>query len=88
MKAFKELSAVALSLLAATVFAHEGHEEAAEADLPEVPSDVKVLTTESFEPFVAENPLVLAKAMFFSFSLVAASSYSGASALQCPHQGA
>lgn len=30
----------------------------------------------------------LASAMSFSFSVVAASSYSGASALQCPHHGA
>lgn len=55
MKGFKELSAVALSLLAATVFAEEAAEGA------DVPSDVKVLTTDTFEPFVKENPLVLAE---------------------------
>jgi hypothetical protein len=59
MKGFKELSAVALSLLAATVFA----EEAADAQ-PEVPSDVKVLTTDTFEPYLKENPLVLAECSF------------------------
>lgn len=54
MKGFKELSAVALSLLAATVFAEDAAAE-------EKASDVKVLTTESFEPFLKENPLVLAE---------------------------
>jgi hypothetical protein len=31
---------------------------------------------------------ILANGMPFSFSFVAASSYSGANALQCPHHGA
>jgi hypothetical protein len=57
MKGFKELSAVALSLLAFTVSA----EEAAAAAAEEVPSDVHVLKTDTFEPFVKENPLVLAE---------------------------
>jgi protein disulfide-isomerase A1 len=54
MKGFKELSAVALSLLAYTVSAEE-----AAAD--EAPSDVHVLKTDTFESFVKENPLVLAE---------------------------
>ncbi|KAI5846814.1 disulfide-isomerase [Tricharina praecox] len=57
MKGFKELSAVALSLLAYTVSA----EEAAAAAVDEVPSNVHVLKTDTFEPFVKENPLVLAE---------------------------
>lgn len=64
MKGFKELSAVALSLLACTVYAHEGgHGEDAEAEVPVVDSKVHVLTTDSFESFVKENPLVLAECM-------------------------
>jgi protein disulfide-isomerase A1 len=58
MKGFKELSAVALSLLAFTVSA----EDAAAA---EAPSDVHVLKTDTFESFVKENPLVLAECLFF-----------------------
>lgn len=59
MKGFAELSAVALSLLAATVFAEEVAPDAEAA--AEVPSDVKVLTTDTFAPFLKENPLVLAE---------------------------
>jgi hypothetical protein len=55
MKGFKELSAVALSLLAFTVSAE---------DVAETPSDVHVLKTDTFEPFVKENPLVLAECPF------------------------
>lgn len=56
MKGFKELSAVALSLLAYTVSA----EEAAPA-AEEVATDVHVLKTDTFGPFVKEHPLVLAE---------------------------
>jgi protein disulfide-isomerase A1 len=52
MKGFKELSAVALSLLAYTVSAE---------DVAEAPSDVHVLKTDTFDSFVKENPLVLAE---------------------------
>ncbi|KAA8909482.1 thioredoxin-like domain-containing protein [Sphaerosporella brunnea] len=51
MKGFKELSAVALSLLACTVSAEDA----------EKASDVHVLKKDTFEAFVKENPLVLAE---------------------------
>ena len=60
MKGFKELSAVALSLLAYTVSAEEAAAEAA----AEAPSDVHVLKTDTFESFVKEHPLVLAECLF------------------------
>ncbi|KAI5776657.1 protein disulfide-isomerase [Geopyxis carbonaria] len=52
MKGFKELSAVALSLLAATVYAE---------DSASTPSDVHALKNDNFDSFIAENPLVLAE---------------------------
>jgi len=54
MKGFKELSAIALSLLAVSA-----HAEEAAADA--VVSDVHALKTDNFEDFVNENPLVLAE---------------------------
>lgn len=65
MKGFKELSAVALSLLACTVYAHEGgHDEPeAEAEAVIANSDVHILKTDTFDAFVKENPLVLAECL-------------------------
>jgi protein disulfide-isomerase A1 len=60
MKGFKELSAVALSLLAYTASAEEAAPEAA-PEAPEAPSDVHVLKTDTFDSFVKEHPLVLAE---------------------------
>lgn len=62
MKAFKELSAIALSFLAVTASA-----EGAVAD--EVASDVHALKTDNFESFIKEHPLVLAecKAAFYYY---------------------
>ncbi|TGZ76966.1 protein disulfide isomerase [Ascodesmis nigricans] len=53
MKHFKELSALALSLLAVTASAEDAPKEAA--------SDVHALKTDNFEAFVNEHPLVLAE---------------------------
>jgi hypothetical protein len=57
MKGFKELSAVAISLLAASASA----EDADAAAAPDAPSDVHVLGTDTFESFVKDHPLVLAE---------------------------
>lgn len=54
MKGFKELSAIALSLLAVAANAEEASADA-------VVSDVHALKTEEFEPFIKEHPLVLAE---------------------------
>ena len=65
MKGFRELSAVAFSLLACTVRAED---VASEGAPDEVPSDVRILGTGSFDSFVTEHPLVLAECQYPRFS--------------------
>lgn len=61
MKYFKGLTLAAISLLAAVSYAEEA---AAPDTAPDVPSDVKVLQTDTFDSFMDEHPLVLAECKF------------------------
>jgi len=61
MKCFKQLATLALFFFATGAVAHEGHEDHAEDAVPEGPSDVHALKTDSFKDFVAGHPLVLAE---------------------------
>lgn len=67
MKHFRGLTFAALSLLAAVAFAED---VVAPAD-PDVPSDVKVLQTDTFDSFMNDNPLVLAECKFIACHLIA-----------------
>lgn len=60
MKHFRGLTFAAISLLAAVSYAED-------VVAPDVPSDVKVLNTESFDGFMNDNPLVLAECEFIAY---------------------
>lgn len=58
MKYFRGLTLAAISLLAAVSYAEEVVAPDAATDIP---SDVKVLQTDTFDSFMTEHPLVLAE---------------------------
>lgn len=58
MKCFKQLGALAVFFFATIASAHEGHDDAEEAN-PN--SDVHALTKDTFKEFINKHPLVLAE---------------------------